>query len=250
MRNSLFTKIFLIFLITLVLAIGLTRIGFLVDERAGRRDSVVAEIAGATARDQTLVGPVLVIPYTRIVKTLKSSDKDADKMVEVEKRFSDRLYLLPAELDVQAGLNTEQVRRSLYHAVVFGASIAVKGRFAAEGDLLKPGANEQIIFGEPRLMVGITDPRGILRAPVLTWAGQRLDFLPGAGEDKMPNGIQARIGGLHLEGPWSAEFAFSLDLRGTQAFSLAPVATPPGSRCAAPGRIPASTGNSCRKPAK
>jgi len=222
-RNSLFTKIFLIFLITLVLAIGLTRIGFLVDERAGRRDSVVAEIAGATARDQTLVGPVLVIPYTRIVKTLKSSDKDADKMVEVEKRFSDRLYLLPAELDVQAGLNTEQVRRSLYHAVVFGASIAVKGRFAAEGDLLKPGANEQIIFGEPRLMVGITDPRGILRAPVLTWAGQRLDFLPGAGEDKMPNGIQARIGGLHLEGPWSAEFAFSLDLRGTQAFSLAPV---------------------------
>ncbi|HRD48227.1 MAG: cell envelope integrity protein CreD [Candidatus Competibacter sp.] len=223
MRNSLFTKIFLIFLITLVLAIGLTRIGFLVDERAGRRDSVVAEIAGATARDQTLVGPVLVIPYTRIVKTLKSSDKDADKMVEVEKRFSDRLYLLPAELDVQAGLNTEQVRRSLYHAVVFGASIAVKGRFAAEGDLLKPGANEQIIFGEPRLMVGITDPRGILRAPVLTWAGQRLDFLPGAGEDKMPNGIQARIGGLHLEGPWSAEFAFSLDLRGTQAFSLAPV---------------------------
>lgn len=223
MRNSLFTKIFLIFLITLVLAIGLTRIGFLVDERAGRRDSVVAEIASATARDQTLVGPVLVIPYTRIVKTLKSSDKDADKMVEVEKRFSDRLYLLPTELDLQAGLNTEQVRRSLYHAVVFGASIAAKGRFATEGELLKPGANEQIIFGEPRLMVGITDPRGILRTPVLTWAGQRLDFLPGAGEDKMPNGIQARIGGLNLEGPWSAEFAFSLDLRGTQAFGLAPV---------------------------
>ncbi len=224
MRNSLFIKIALIFLITLVLAVGLTRIGFLVDERAGRRDSVVAEIAAATARDQTLVGPVLVIPYTRIVKTLKSSDKDTDKMTEVEKRFSDRIYLLPAELDLQASLNTEQVRRSLYHAVVFGANIAVKGRFTTEGELLKPpGANELITLGEPRLIAGITDPRGILRAPVLTWAGRRLDFQPGTGEDKMPNGIQARIGGLNLEGPWSAEFAFSLDLRGTQAIGLAPV---------------------------
>lgn len=48
MRHSLFAKIALIFLITIILAIGLTRIGFLVDERASRRDQVVAEIAAAT----------------------------------------------------------------------------------------------------------------------------------------------------------------------------------------------------------
>ncbi len=129
------------------------------DERAGRRDSVVAEIA-ATARDQTLVGPILVLPYTRIVKTLKPSEKDENKMIKVEKRASDYIYLLPAELDIQATLNTEQVRRSLYHAVVFGASIVVKGRFTSEGGLLKPEPNEQITFGDPRLIVGIADPRG------------------------------------------------------------------------------------------
>jgi inner membrane protein len=223
MRYSLFAKTTLIFLITIILAIGLTRIGFLVDERAGRRDSVVAEIAAATARDQTLVGPILVLPYTRIVKTLKPSEKDENKMIKVEKRASDYIYLLPAELDIQATLNTEQVRRSLYHAVVFGASIVVKGRFTSEGGLLKPEPNEQITFGDPRLIVGIADPRGILRAPVLTWAGQRLDVLPGTAEEKMPNGIQAHIGGINPQGPWSAEFAFSLDLRGTQSFDLAPV---------------------------
>jgi inner membrane protein len=223
MRHSLFAKITLIFLITVILAIGLTRIGFLVDERAGRRNSVVDEIAAATARDQTLVGPMLVLPFTRIVKTLKPSEKDENKMIEVEKRFSDNIYLLPADLDIQATLNTERVRRSLYHAVVFGASIAIKGRFSSEGGLLKPGPNEQITFGDPRLIVGISDPRGILRAPVLTWGEQRRDFLPGTAEEKMPNGIQAHIGGLNLQGPWSAEFAFSLDLRGTQSFDLAPV---------------------------
>ncbi len=223
MRYSLFAKTTLIFLITIILAIGLTRIGFLVDERAGRRDSVVAEIAAATARDQTLVGPILVLPYTRIVKTLKPSEKDENKMIKVEKRASDYIYLLPAELDIQATLNTEQVRRSLYHAVVFGASIVVKGRFTSEGGLLKPEPNEQITFGDPRLIVGIADPRGILRAPVLTWAGQRLDVLPGTAEEKMPNGIQAHIGGINPQGPWSAEFALSLDLRGTQSFDLVPV---------------------------
>ena len=223
MRYSLFAKITLIFLITIILAIGLTRISFLIDERTERRNGVVAGIAAATARDQILVGPVLVIPYTRIVKTLKPSEKDENKIIEFEKRSSERFYLLPTELDAQTKLNTEQVRRSLYHAVVFGANTAFKGRFASEGETFKPAPNEQIVFGEPRLIFGISDPRGILRVPALTWGGQKLDFLPGTGEDKMPNGIQARIGGIDPLKPWSTEFAFSLDLRGTQAFDLAPV---------------------------
>jgi len=223
MKYGLFTKIALIFLVTLILAAGLARISFLVYERMARRDSVVAEIAAATARAQTMVGPVLVIPYTRIIKTLKPADKEDGRPLEVEKRFADRLLLLPAELDVQASLNTEPVRRGLYQAVVFSASLAFKGRFAAEGEPVKPGANEQMILGEPRLIIGITDPRGILRAPALTWGEQRVDFLPGTGEERMADGIQARISGLNLQNPWSAEFAFTLDVRGTQSISLAPV---------------------------
>lgn len=223
MKYGLLTKIALIFLVTLVLAAGLARIGFLVDERMARRDSVVAEIAAATARDQTVVGPLLVIPYTRIVKTLKPADKDDGRPVEVEKRIADRLLLLPTELDVQASLNTEPVRRGLYQAVVFSASLAFQGRFAAEGEPVKPGANEQIVLGEPRLIIGVSDPRGILRAPALTWGEQRFDFLPGTGEERMTNGIQVRLSGLHLQNPWSAAFAFTLDVRGTQSISVAPV---------------------------
>ncbi len=223
MRNPLFVKVVLVFLVTVALATGLSQIDYLVRERTQRRDQVVAGIAAATAHDQTLIGPLLAIPYTRIVKTQKPSEKDEGKMIEVEKRFSDCLYLLPVELDMQASLSTEQIRRSLYHAVVFGASIAIKGRFASAGGLLKPGSNEQVVFGDPRLVVGISDPRGILRAPALVWAGQPLDFLPGTAEEKMPNGIQAPIGGLNLQEPWSVEFELTLDLRGTQSFDVAPV---------------------------
>ena len=223
MRSSLFAKIALIFLITLILAAGLTRISFLVDERMARRDSVVADIAAATARDQSVIGPVLTIPYTRIVKSWKPSEKDENRMIEIEKRFTEQLYLLPADLDIQTTLNTEAVRRSLYQAVVFGASAVFKGRFVTDGELLKPGPNEQIIVGEPQLIVGISDPRGILRAPELTWAGQRFDFLPGTGEEQMPNGIHARPSGIQVKEPWTAEFSFTLDLRGTQSFGLAPV---------------------------
>lgn len=223
MRNPLFVKVVLVFLVTVVLATGLSQIDYLVRERTQRRDQVVAGIAAATARDQTLVGPLLVIPYTRIVKTQKPSEKDDNKMIEVENRYADWLYLLPAELDVQANLNTEQIRRGLYHAVVFSGAVSLKGRFVADGALLKPGPNEQIAFGDPRLIVGIGDPRGILRAPALAWAGQRLEFLPGTAEEKMPNGIQAHIGGLNPQEPWSAEFELTFDLRGTQSFDVAPV---------------------------
>ncbi len=223
MKNPLFVKVVLVFLVTVVLATGLSQIDYLVRERTQRRDQVVAGIAAATARDQTLVGPLLVIPYTRIVKTQKPSEKDDNKMIEVENRYADWLYLLPAELDVQANLNTEQIRRGLYHAVVFSGAVSLKGRFVADGALLKPGPNEQIAFGDPRLIVGIGDPRGILRAPALAWAGQRLEFLPGTAEEKMPNGIQAHIGGFNPQEPWSAEFELTFDLRGTQSFDVAPV---------------------------
>ncbi len=223
MKNPLFVKVVLVFLVTVVLATGLSQIDYLVRERTQRRDQVVAGIAAATARDQILVGPLLVIPYTRIVKTQKPSEKDDNKMIEVETRYADWLYLPPAELDVQANLNTEQIRRSLYYAVVFSGAVSLKGRFASDGELLQPGPNERIEFGDPRLIVGIGDPRGILRAPALVWAGQRLDFLPGTAEEKMPNGIQAHIGGLNPQEPWSAEFEFTLDLRGTQSFDVTPV---------------------------
>ncbi|MCP5159099.1 MAG: cell envelope integrity protein CreD [Gammaproteobacteria bacterium] len=223
MKYGLFVKIVLIFLVTLVLAMGLARISFLVSERMARRDGVVAEIAASTARDQVLIGPVLVVPYTRIVKTLKPADQDTEKMVEVEKRSSDRLFLLPAELEIQTGLHTEPVRRGLYQAVVFGANLTFKGRFAAEGAPIQFGPNEQILYGEPRLVIGISDPRGILRAPALHWAEQRLDFLPGTGEEQMANGIQARLHGLDPQQSWTADFTFSLDLRGTQSISMAPV---------------------------
>ncbi|MCB1823418.1 MAG: cell envelope integrity protein CreD [Candidatus Competibacteraceae bacterium] len=223
MKNPLFVKMVLVFLVTVVLATGLSQIDDLARERMQRRDQVVADIAAATARCQTLIGPLLAIPYIRIVKTQKPSEKDETRMVEVEKRHADWLYLLPAELDVQANLNTEQIHRSLYHAVVFSGTVSLKGHFTADGELLKPGPNERIEFGEPRLIVAISDPRGILRVPMLTWNGQRLDFLPGTGEDKLPNGIQARLMGLDLQHGWSAEFEFALDLRGTQSFDVAPV---------------------------
>jgi len=98
----------------MILAAGLAQIGFLVDERMARRDKRSRRDCRRHARDQTMVGPVLVIPYTRIVKTLKPADKEDGRTLEVEKRLTDRRLLLPVELDVQASLSTEPVRRGLY----------------------------------------------------------------------------------------------------------------------------------------
>ena len=114
MRNPLLLKIFLVLLVTMVLAAGLSQIDYLVRERTQRRDMVVADIAAATAGDQTLIGPVLVVPFTRIVKTQKPSEKEEGKFIEVEKRFSGNHYLLPTELNLQTNLNSEQIQRSLY----------------------------------------------------------------------------------------------------------------------------------------
>ena len=88
MRNSLLIKDQLDLLdYPLMLAVRLARIGFIANKRTGRRMAWSRKSPAATARDQALVGLVLVITYTRIAKMLKSSDKDVDKMIEVKNAF-------------------------------------------------------------------------------------------------------------------------------------------------------------------
>lgn len=223
MKSALLSKIVLVSVITILLALGLNQVQYLVNERLARRDGVVQEIAASTAQAQTLVGPLVVVPFTRIVKVEKPSPKKEGGVVVVEEQREDQLYLTPIELDAQTTIGTERLKRGLHHAFVFSTHTSLRGRFATESTLVKPGPNERIVYATPRVILGVADPRGLMRVSALRWEERNLEPLPGTGEANLANGIHAPLGFVDPAHPWTAEFSLDLELRGTQAFDMVPV---------------------------
>ena len=127
MNRALFFRCGAMFLIIVLLLIPLARINGLVRERQAARDMVVQDIARSAAGPQTLTGPLLVVPYTR---TLHETQLDSARMpVTVTREVTGELRLLPALVELDGKLATDERRRGIYRARVFDATARLTGRF-------------------------------------------------------------------------------------------------------------------------
>jgi inner membrane protein len=84
MNKMLLQKGFIISALACVILIALFMVSGVVDDRQKYRDAAVQSIEGSYAGPQTLIGPVLVRPYTQTVETTETSDKggEEDKRAE------------------------------------------------------------------------------------------------------------------------------------------------------------------------
>lgn len=222
MNRALFFRCGAIFLVIVLLLIPLVRIGGLIRERQAARDAVVEDIARSAAGPQTLTGPLLVVPYTR---TVQETQLDAARVpVTVTREVSGELRLLPALVDLDGRLATEERQRGIYRARVFDATARLTGRFdvpphfgIAAGDL------PSYEFGQPRLVVGISDIRGIGNALSLQANGTRIAFVPGTGLRMLGAGVQAPLQLADAGVQQPLQFQIDLSLLGTSDFQFTPV---------------------------
>jgi len=221
MNWGLLFRIGAIGFLTLLLVVPLAWIGGLIRERQAVRDEVVRDIARSAAYAQTLTGPILVVPY---VRTLQERQLDAaHQPYVVTREIEGELRLLPETFEVGGTLNTEERRRAIYRARIFNADTKLSGRFEIPAQF---GVQQDVAsyrFGQPRLVLGISDIRGIGNALSLQANGTRIPFVPGTGTTLLPAGVQAP---LQLAAPTAAQtldFSVALQLTGTGEFQLTPV---------------------------
>jgi len=222
MNRALFFRCAAIFLVIVLLLIPLVRIGGLIRERQAARDAVVLDIARSAAGPQVLTGPLLVVPYTR---TVQETQLDAARLpVTVTREVEGELRLLPALVDLDGRLDTDERRRGIYRARVFDATARLTGRFDVPAHFGVPQVDvASYQFGQPRLVIGISDIRGIGNALSLQANGERIDFVPGTGLRMLGAGVQAP---LRLQGSAAAQplqFQVDLSLLGTSDFQFTPV---------------------------
>ena len=85
MKRPLLFKSIIIGLLMVLLLIPLGMIGDSIDERQAYSNSVVEEIARSSSYSQTLVGPVLVVPYTKTERYWVLNEKKEKVREEQEK---------------------------------------------------------------------------------------------------------------------------------------------------------------------
>lgn len=223
MSKILFNKVTIVALLTLLLLVPLTLIEDVIQERSYFRSAARQDIAASWTGAQKLLGPLLVLPYQETV-TESVWDAKLERHKEVTKLYRRSLLLLPEELQITGSIATETRRRGLYEVPVYQAQLLIQGSFSNQGllDLLRQSQNPPEVE-DARLAVLVSDVRGLVEQPKLTWAQAEIELQSGSGLAEDGSGMHAGVGRLDQTSATRYPFRIAVTLRGMESIELSPV---------------------------
>lgn len=216
----------------LLLLIPLMMIRGVIQDRERYRTLAETRVSQSMAGPQQVVGPLRVVPWReeRVVNAVKE-----DGTPEVRRDVREG-YLLqtPATLAVEGRLQPGERRIGLYTVNVYEWKAAMKAGFAP---LQVPQADGRI-YGQPYVVVGMADVRGLVGTPSLKVDGVPRALAAGTGA------LSSRMEGIHalLDAQGGALPASSVHLEmalaGTQSLGIAPIADSNDIAMSSPWRQP------------
>ena len=222
MKRPLLFKLITIGLLMLLLIIPISMISGVINERKSSQREVVEEIAKSSSYSQKLVGPVLVVPYVKMVREWKV-DPDTKVRYQAEEKSNGHLYFLPSAFSVDGQLKTERRARGIYEARLYHADNNISGHFDVP---INYGVVENLPdyeFDVPYVSMGIKDIRGIENGLKIKINDDFLDMQPGSKLKILGEGVHATIKRPDLEQKSILHFKLNLVLQGTESLSIVPI---------------------------
>lgn len=221
--HPLLSKTLIIGFLMALLAIPLEMVRGVIRERTVNRSQATTEIARAHAGAQTLTGPVLHVPYTESFTRTVVVDVDAGKKREETVTVARVLTVFPKSLDTRSQLKTETRLRGIFPVTVYTSHHDTAGRWVWPGvSATEPGG--QIKLGQPQIIMGVSDLRGLQSAPVLKMGGRALEVGASPAGQKLPLPLAAALDPSLLTVGAPLDFTLALDLAGTEQIAWVPLA--------------------------
>jgi inner membrane protein len=220
-KYPLLSKLLLIGFLMALLAIPLALVRDIIAERTATRFDATEEVARAHAGPQTITGPVLWLPYTEtFLRTVKVDGKVGETREELvaEERVS---IQFPKTLDTKSQLGTETRMRGIFPVTVYTSQHASTGRFVWS-EVLPRNRGGQIALGQPLLLMGVSDARGLLAAPMLRLGGSALPVGQAPGSSPLP--LAAQVDLAQLKPGAVLDFDLTFELDGTGRIGWVPLA--------------------------
>lgn len=228
-KYPLAAKLGMIALLMIVLFIPLSMVRDVIAERAGNRAAAVADVSRAHAGEQTLAGPVLQVPYVETYTVQVPVEGKPGQTATESRSITGVVIQFPRTMTVEGDIATDVRHRGIFPVTVFTSRQQVRGRFVIEP--VAPAHREgRVTLGQPTLMVGVTDLRGLRRAPTLTVGDRELALAPSRAGGK---GLLPQSALLPLSAPLPIEtavvgtaldYALDLELAGTARIGWMPLA--------------------------
>jgi inner membrane protein len=210
-RQSPTIRLLLIGILILVLLIPSSMIQSLIYERQSNHDNAVNEISDKWGREQTITGPILAIPFDEL------------RTDERGKAYTNRTYAyyLPDNLEVTGNMNSQKRHRGIYEAVLYETKLHFKGDFAAGFMNVMPALPSNANLAEAKLLLGVSDVRGIRNKVTMKWDNTILKAEPGVVQEILASGISFPLNGIDYHN--GGTFDFDLELAGSQSLYFTPV---------------------------
>lgn len=231
LRNSIVIKVLGLVVLTLLLCVPLDRIDALNRERGESQGEAAAELASTYTGAQTVIGPVLAVPY--VERWMETQRDSKGRTTGVEPRSEEGLHLVfPDTLHIEGSLAPQQRYRGIFRIPFYTLDATLNGGFGAfdPSTVARSVSGSKLEFRTPYVVFNLSDLRGLDGSPALTVGGATLRFaqrMPGLSERAFGSGIHAPFEGTALS-TWLAgkplPFGMKLALVGQETLSIVPIA--------------------------
>lgn len=215
--QNVFFKMFVIFVLIMILAIPAVMVQNLIQERMLRQEEAVEEVSSKHAMEQTVTGPVLSIPFKRS----RTITNKATGKVETN---SERLlfHILPDELKIDGTVSPESRKRGLFEVIVYNSDLKINARFDnLHLDKLNVPV-EQLDLNNAFISLGISDLKGLSEQVKIKVNDSVHLCNPGVPtNDVLEKGLHVNVPIKNVEG--KLDISCQLDLKGSQQLMFVPV---------------------------
>ncbi|MBL7713799.1 MAG: cell envelope integrity protein CreD [Chitinophagaceae bacterium] len=209
--NKMLIKSMLIGVLTLVMLIPASFTRELVYEREDRQQQVIAEVSSKWALEQTVKGPILAVPYL-------VAETQPDKSVVNVKKLA---YIMPDQLSLNGVVDPEQRHRSIYDVTLYRSKLQAEGSFKPVDFAVAGIAPGSLLLHEARLLIGISDVRGLEQDITLELNDVPVTMDAGVpANDLLSSGLSKAVS---WDPTQALSFRFNLLLKGSSALNFAPV---------------------------
>lgn len=231
LRDSMLTKVAGLLFLVLLLCIPLGEIDSINNGRGESQREAARELAATYAGPQTMVGPLLLVPYVERWTELQRNAEG--KVIGQEIRTKELAHVMfPDKLHIEGSMAPQERYRGIFKIPFYTLRAKLDGGFAAFDPkaVAHSETDSKIEFKEPFIAFDVSDLRGLDGSPALVMGGESLRFkqrVPGLADDAaFANGIHAPLTGAALAA-WQANaplsFEMKLGLVGQDTLSMVPI---------------------------
>jgi inner membrane protein len=218
-RLNLIFKAIVVGFLTLLLLIPLSMINGTISERQMYRRQAVDSVAKSYAGPQSLLAPVVVVPY-RVETSVTRTDEHGMPRTTVEVQNRQWLFF-PKDVQLHGDITPDVKKRGLHEVRVYEMATTMSGSFDFTIPTGDPNGN-LLGIGQPFISFGISDVRGLVGTPRLLLDRQPATLAQGSGQARS-NGLHVDIAAVQAGESRRQSFQMDFVLGGTEQFAFVPL---------------------------